>query len=123
MRTPKELFFDPGDFSKPNTTGIDMYEVPMDAYWGVTAWSGPANPVIEGCRYIDLSQLWHGGEEEPKLNAPCLLKVTFYFEDSESITDFITSDWGEYGWSEEHITRSAVDTIIHQWAYIHELIG
>lgn len=122
MNTPKELFFAPGNLSKPSETGTDMYDKPMDVYWDLTAWSSPPNPVIKGCRYTDISQLWHGGDEEPEQNAPCLLEVTFHLEDGESVTDFITSYWDKYGWTEENFARSAVDTIIHQWAYIHELM-
>ncbi len=123
MKTPKELFLSPSDLSKPCTTGTDMYGKPMDVYHDLCAWSSPPNGVIEGCRYTDISQLWHSGEEEPELYAPCLLEVTFHFDDMEPISDFITSDWGKYGWSEEHIARDAVDTTVHRWAYIHSLRG
>ncbi len=123
MKTPRELFFAPGYFSKPSKTGTDMYDNAMDVFYNLTAWSSPANPIIKGCRYTDLSQLWHNGDEEPEVNAPCLLDVTFYFEDREPIADFITSNYGKYGWTEGNFARSSNYTIINKWAYIHELMG
>ncbi len=123
MKTPKELFLSPSDIIKPSGTGVDKHGHPMDVYWDLCAWSSPPNHVVEGCRYTDISQLWHCGDEDPDLYVPCLLEVTYHFEDRKPIPAIIMSYYGKYGRIEENVAKNATYTIIHRWAYIHELQG
>ena len=119
MKKPKVLYLAPSSFDVTNK-GTDMYDEPMEAYGDMHGWSSPPNPIVKQCRYVDLSQVWHKGDEDPKLHYPCLLQVGFRLED-ESVIDCITAWWGEYGWSEENFPNNATDVVVTHWAYLHEL--
>lgn len=122
MSAPKRLYFAPSELASSDQHGTDMNDKEMDVYYWLTAWSGPANPVVSRCQYVNVSQLWHDGNEEPKEEGPYLLEITFTLDDGESGCAFITSYWGKYGWTEDFMPNGATDIRVERWLYVVELM-
>lgn len=71
-------------------------------------------------------QDWHECKEEtddaPKINSYCLLRIE-YLLDGENYTDYVTSIWGTFGWTEdnlEYFKNNCTDWNITHWKQINK---
>lgn len=71
---------------------------------------------------------WHECKEEtddvPEINSYCLLRIE-YLLDGENYTDYVTSTWGTFGWSEDNLEyfKSCEEWKITHWKQINKPKG
>lgn len=74
-----------------------------------------------------INSVWHDADsdQEPEEGKLCLLEVEVYDEDGERYIDYVSSQWGRFGWTEDYleiIERRSVRYKIIRWAYVEDLI-
>lgn len=73
-----------------------------------------------------IDSVWHDADsdQEPEKGKLCILEVEVYDEDGERYIDYVSSQWGRFGWTEDYleiIQRRSVRYNIIRWAYIYDL--
>lgn len=74
-----------------------------------------------------INSVWHDADsdQEPEEGKLCILEVEVYDEDGERYIDYVSSQWGRFGWTEdflEIIERRSVRYKIIRWAYVDDLL-
>lgn len=75
-----------------------------------------------------INSVWHDADsdQEPEEGKLCLLEIESYDEDEERYIDYVSSQWGHFGWTDDFLKiikrRSEGRYKIIRWAYIKDLI-
>lgn len=73
-----------------------------------------------------VNSVWHSTSEEPEVDRHCIIEVEAYEEDGTKYTDYVSSVWSRFGWTEDYLElierRSEGQYKITRWAYVEDLL-
>lgn len=73
-----------------------------------------------------IKKLWHDTSEEPEVDRHCIIEVEAYEDDGTKYTDYVSSVWSRFGWTEDYLElierRSEGQYKITRWAYVEDLL-
>lgn len=73
-----------------------------------------------------INKMWHSTSEEPEVDRHCIIEVEAYEDDGTKYTDYVSSVWSTYGWTEDYLElierRSEGQYKITRWAYVEDLL-
>ena len=73
-----------------------------------------------------INSAWHSTSEEPEVDRHCIIEVEAYEDDGTKYTDYVSSVWSTYGWTEDYLElierRSEGQYKITKWAYVEDIL-
>lgn len=73
-----------------------------------------------------INSVWHSTSEEPEVDRHCIIEVEAYEDDGTKYTDYVSSVWSRFGWTEDYLElierRSEGQYKITRWAYVEDIL-
>lgn len=73
-----------------------------------------------------INSVWHSTSEEPEVDRHCIIEVEAYEDDGTKYTDYVSSVWSRFGWTEDYLElierRSEGQYKITRWVYVEDLL-
>lgn len=73
-----------------------------------------------------INSAWHSTSEEPEVDRHCIIEVEAYEDDGTKYTDYVSSVWSVYAWTEDYLElierRSEGQYKITRWAYVEDIL-